>query len=64
MTTVIVLYCNAFTWGYDGTLLNALQAMPQWDNYFNQPRGQVLGLIAAVFYFPAIGESWVVILSC
>jgi len=54
MTAVVVLYFNAWTWGYDGTLLNAFQAMPTWENYFNHPTGGALGIIAAIFYFPAI----------
>lgn len=54
MLCVVVLYFNAFTWGYDGTLLNALQALPRWLDYFDNPTSDRLGLIAAIFYFPAL----------
>lgn len=36
---------------YDGSLLNGLQTLPQWQTYFNHPAGQQLGLISASFYF-------------
>jgi sugar porter (SP) family MFS transporter len=29
--------------GFDGSLLNGLQSLPQWANYFNNPTGYVLG---------------------
>lgn len=59
MTAVIMLYFNAWTWGYDGTLLNAFQAMPVWQQYFNHPTGGALGIIAAIFYLPAIGTPFI-----
>lgn len=43
MIAIVVLWGNAFTWGYDGTLLNALQSMPQWNAQFDTPTGDVLG---------------------
>ncbi|EJT52572.1 hypothetical protein A1Q1_03374 [Trichosporon asahii var. asahii CBS 2479] len=59
MTAVVMLYFNAWTWGYDGTLLNAFQAMPVWQQYFNHPTGGALGIIAAIFYLPAIGTPFI-----
>lgn len=43
MLAIVVLWGNAFTWGYDGTLLNALQSMPQWNAQFDTPTGDILG---------------------
>jgi hypothetical protein len=36
---------------YDGSLLNGLQIIPAWGDYFGHPAGQNLGLISASFYF-------------
>lgn len=36
---------------YDGTLLASLIILPQWRAYFNNPSGNLMGLIAASFYF-------------
>ncbi|OJJ40188.1 hypothetical protein ASPWEDRAFT_55674 [Aspergillus wentii DTO 134E9] len=47
--------------GYDGSLMNALQSIPEWKSYFNNPTGQVLGVVNAaqsigsVISLPAIG---------
>lgn len=34
--------------GYDGSLMNGLQALPQWQDYFGNPTGALLGLVNAV----------------
>ncbi|KAK5678290.1 hypothetical protein LTS10_009462 [Elasticomyces elasticus] len=47
--------------GYDGSLMNGLQALPQWQAYFNRPTGALLGLVNAaqsigsVLALPIIG---------
>lgn len=41
------LYFCVFYLGYDASLLNGLQAMPQWKAYFNSPSSSFLGLIYA-----------------
>ncbi|SMY20577.1 unnamed protein product [Zymoseptoria tritici ST99CH_1A5] len=33
--------------GYDGSLMNGLQALPQWQIYFGNPKGALLGLVNA-----------------
>lgn len=33
--------------GYDGSLMNGLQALPQWQQYFGNPQGALLGLVNA-----------------
>ncbi|KAI3607515.1 hexose transporter [Moniliophthora roreri] len=51
---VALLYLGVFTLGYDGSLLNCLQVLPQWNEYFDRPSGSTLGLIAASLYFSMI----------
>ncbi|KAI1271845.1 hexose transporter [Xylaria sp. FL0933] len=33
--------------GYDGSLMNGLQSLEQWQSYFGNPRGATLGLVNA-----------------
>ncbi|RSH92648.1 hypothetical protein EHS25_008093 [Saitozyma podzolica] len=40
--------------GYDSSLLNGLQALPQWNEYFHSPSGNLLGLYAASVYLPSL----------
>lgn len=63
-----VLHCIGcclcvFYIGYDQSLLSALQGVPQWKAYFNNPKGPWLGLIAASLFFPALVtvfvSSWI-----
>ncbi|KAK1235083.1 hypothetical protein PQX77_001702 [Marasmius sp. AFHP31] len=51
---VAFLYLGAYTLGYDSTLFNGLQSMPQWNAYFDTPSGKRLGLIMASMYFPQL----------
>lgn len=32
--------------GYDGSLLNGLQSLPQWREYFDTPTGAILGALS------------------
>jgi hypothetical protein len=34
MFHIIVLYCAVYSLGYDGSLLNGLQALPMWQSDF------------------------------
>jgi len=34
--------------GYDGSMMNGLQTLDQWKNYFNNPQGSTLGLFNAI----------------
>ncbi|KAH8887188.1 hexose transporter [Thozetella sp. PMI_491] len=43
-----VLGCE-MTSGYDGSILNGLQAVEPWLSYFNNPHGAMLGIISAAF---------------
>ncbi|RFU28947.1 hypothetical protein B7463_g7402, partial [Scytalidium lignicola] len=42
------------TSGYDGSVLNGLQAVVPWNDYFNNPNGALLGLITAAFSIVAM----------
>ncbi|RAR06329.1 general substrate transporter [Stemphylium lycopersici] len=46
------LFLGSTTLGYDGSLLNGLQTMPAWQEYFDHPTGSRLGLLGA---FPGFG---------
>lgn len=46
--------CSYATSGYDGSLLNALQTVSQFDDYFGSPRGAKLGLISAAMALGSI----------
>lgn len=34
--------------GYDGSMMNGLQTLPYWQNYFNHPNASQLGLLNAI----------------
>jgi len=36
--------------GYDGSLINCLQALPKWQEFLDTPTGAWLGFIAAVYW--------------
>lgn len=42
------------TSGYDGSILNGLQAVTPWLTYFNNPQGALLGVITAAFSIGAV----------
>jgi hypothetical protein len=42
------------TSGYDGSILNGLQAVASWNAYFNNPNGAILGVITAAFSIGAV----------
>lgn len=48
------LYFAVFYLGYDASLMNGLQAIPEWQEYFDDPSGSILGLISASLFLPAI----------
>ncbi|KAM5344628.1 hypothetical protein ACJ41O_013163 [Fusarium nematophilum] len=35
--------------GYDGSMMNGLQTLPQWRQYFDEPRGAILGAMNSVY---------------
>ena len=63
--------------GYDGSIVNALQSMTTWNDYFNDPHGSLLGLFACIMSvgslvaIPAVpyvadilGRRWGIIIGC
>ncbi|OJI81333.1 hypothetical protein ASPTUDRAFT_58618 [Aspergillus tubingensis CBS 134.48] len=40
--------------GYDGSLVNGLQAMPEWVNFMEKPSSTWLGFISAVYWIGAL----------
>ncbi|EHY52204.1 Lactose permease [Exophiala dermatitidis] len=42
------------TSGYDGSVLNGLQAVQPWQDYFNTPNGALLGVMTAAFSIGAV----------
>ena len=49
--TYLVLFLvilTSATNGYDGSMMNGLQTLPYWQNYFKNPTGSTLGLLNAI----------------
>ncbi|KAH6695974.1 general substrate transporter [Leptodontidium sp. MPI-SDFR-AT-0119] len=58
---------SIFSQGFDGSMMNGLQAVTEWRNYFGAPKGAVLGLFNAayplggvigVFFIPIVSDRW------
>jgi len=43
-----VIILSSATTGFDGSMMNGLQMVPHWGNYFNHPSGGILGLFNAI----------------
>ncbi|OQD60725.1 hypothetical protein PENPOL_c021G02655 [Penicillium polonicum] len=57
----------AITLGFDGAMMNGLQAVPSWDIYFGKPRGSLLGIMSAILplgcvlttpFISIVGDRW------
>ncbi|KAL6249767.1 hypothetical protein RBB50_003622 [Rhinocladiella similis] len=46
---VIALFFASATTGYDGSMLNGLQILDVWQDYFDHPRGSILGLFGSIY---------------
>ncbi|KAJ5634257.1 general substrate transporter [Penicillium herquei] len=59
---LLVPLLSSSVFGYDGSLMNALQSLQQWQEYFGNPSGSLLGTIIAaqsigcLIALPAVGE--------
>ncbi|KFY71215.1 hypothetical protein V499_08577 [Pseudogymnoascus sp. VKM F-103] len=42
------------TSGYDGSMMNSLQTVSYWDDFFGNPRGSTLGLVSAIIALGAM----------
>ncbi|KAI1787461.1 general substrate transporter [Ganoderma leucocontextum] len=45
---IALLLITSTTNGYDGSMMNGLQSLPQWNIAFNYPSGGKLGLLSAI----------------
>lgn len=45
---IVILLITSCTNGYDGSMINGLQSLPQWQDAFNHPTGSALGLFGAI----------------
>ncbi|KIY62646.1 general substrate transporter [Cylindrobasidium torrendii FP15055 ss-10] len=45
---IVLLVITSSTNGYDGSMMNGLQSLPQWTKYFGNPTGGTLGLLNAI----------------
>ncbi|EPQ56894.1 hexose transporter [Gloeophyllum trabeum ATCC 11539] len=45
---IALLLITSSTNGYDGSMMNGLQSLDQWNASFNNPQGQQLGLLNAI----------------
>ncbi|KAF2096612.1 general substrate transporter [Rhizodiscina lignyota] len=45
----IVVCMSSATTGYDGSMLNGLQILPVWQDYFQHPHGSLLGLFGSIY---------------
>jgi len=45
---ILASLITSSTNGYDGSMMNGLQSLPQWEGDFNNPSGSKLGLLNAV----------------
>ncbi|KAJ1326066.1 hexose transporter-like protein [Microdochium nivale] len=46
---LLVPLLSSATVGYDGSMMNGLQILPQWKLYFGNPEGALLGVMNAVY---------------
>jgi MFS family permease len=45
---IVLLLITSSTNGYDGSMMNGLQSLDQWNDAFNHPKGGKLGLLNAI----------------
>ncbi|KAG9313586.1 hexose transporter [Chiua virens] len=45
---IVLLFITSSTNGYDGSMMNGLQSLAQWESAFNNPSGGMLGLLSAI----------------
>ena len=45
---IALLLITSSTNGFDGSMMNGLQSLPQWQDAFNYPRSGMLGLLNAI----------------
>ncbi|GAA5889852.1 hypothetical protein JCM6882_004342 [Rhodosporidiobolus microsporus] len=57
VAAAVVCYFATFALGYDGSYMTGLQSMSTWNEYFDHPAGNTLGIISASSYLPTLALS-------
>ncbi|KAH7308158.1 general substrate transporter [Stachybotrys elegans] len=61
---ILSLVCLSSSTGYDGSLMNGLQALPRWNEFMHMPSGAWLGFINAAYMISVciafFAASWIV----
>lgn len=64
---IAVIWLSSATGGFDGTMMNGLQSLSYWENYFHNPTPAILGLMNAIvpagnllinFFVPYMADHW------
>ena len=55
---VALLILSSYALGYDGSLINGLQALPQWQRDFDHPTGNILGVLNMSGQLGALVGPW------
>lgn len=64
---IVVLILNNTANGFDGSMMNGLQTLEYWQEYFHNPKGSILGLFNAsmslgsligLFFVPYLVDRW------
>lgn len=45
---ISIMFVTSYTYGYDGSMMNGLQSLTQWNEAFGYPAGGKLGLLNAI----------------
>ncbi|EEU42511.1 uncharacterized protein NECHADRAFT_40128 [Fusarium vanettenii 77-13-4] len=61
---LLVPLFSASSVGYDGSMMNGLQTLPQWRQYFDNPEGALLGLMNSVYPLGKVVSLLVVSYVC
>ncbi|BGP13731.1 hypothetical protein JCM10213v2_001669 [Rhodosporidiobolus nylandii] len=59
-----ISYWGAFSLGYDGSYMNGLQSLETWNEFFDHPSGNRLGIISAISYLPSLALLPTYSLAC
>ena len=64
---IAVIWLSSATGGFDGTMMNGLQSLTYWENYFHNPSASTLGLMNAIvpagnfainIFVPYMADHW------
>ena len=46
---IVILWLSNTANGFDGSMMNGLQVLHYWSDYFGHPHGSLLGLFSSIF---------------